>query len=253
MIRLLRVMLWLSAGAVAVAGLYWAFLNTPESNTLMLAASALLTLITMLVAGVVVNSGIHLAAGDAFAPSIRRAPGGLPWFAAALAIVALGWWAVLRGDAWVAAHQGEISAWFIANVGWSDLSRLFWAHPWISRWLRWIAIPLTALSLLAAWLRHGAGGVRQVRWWRRAWSIRAIAVSSLVFVLLFALPLQLLDWRPAMPPNWLEPTVAAARLAVVAICGALGAAILLSLVTQAEVTPAEGTSVTPAPTAEGAR
>ncbi|HXG89900.1 MAG TPA: hypothetical protein VNJ02_16350 [Vicinamibacterales bacterium] len=225
MIRLLRVTLWLSVGAVAVAGLYWAFLNTPESNTLMLAASALLTLITVLVAGVVVNTGIHLAAGDAFAPSIRRAPRGLPWFAAALAIVALGWWAVLRGDAWVAAHQGEISAWFIAQLNWSDVSRLFWADAWLSRWLRWVAIPLTALSLLAGWLRAGAGA----GWWRRVWNIRAIAVSTLVFLVLFALPLQLVDWRPAMPPNWMEPTIAAARLGVVALCLALGAAVLVML------------------------
>jgi len=30
------------------------------------------------------------------------------------------WW--LRGDAWVTAHSGEVSAWFIARFDWADVS-----------------------------------------------------------------------------------------------------------------------------------
>ena len=77
------------------------------------------------------------------------------------------------------------------------------------RWLGWVVVPLAGVSLLAALLDHGrsrrratpgcaAPGTGGRSRWRRSSS----SSSS-------SLPWQLTTWRPAVPPTWVEPTVAA--------------------------------------------
>jgi len=59
-----------------------------------------------------------------------------PAFVLPALFVAVAWWLVMRGDAWVNVHSREISASFIARFHWSDVGWLFRALPWVGLWLR---------------------------------------------------------------------------------------------------------------------
>ena len=98
---------------------------------------------------------------------------------------------------------------------------------WVSRWLRWSLIPLIALALAGALLDGGVAGVAGR--WRRALGFRSLAIAVLAFIVLVALPLPLITWRPQLPPTWLEAAAAAARLGAVAILWIAGAALLVLL------------------------
>jgi hypothetical protein len=139
--------------------------------------------------------------------------------------VVLAWIAIMRFDAWTAAHQGEINAWFIARFGWADVSWLFRFEMWISRWLRYALLPAFALSLLAALLTRE--GARRMIWPRRAAHWRTLATVTAVFVLLWVLPWQLTAWRPQVPQTWLQPAVASLRLGVFFALAVTGASVLV--------------------------
>jgi hypothetical protein len=224
----------LAIGVALCAGLYWMFLNTPESNTLTLTASALLLIAFAIAAAVAVNAAVLLARGASSRFALAGAARGVFWFVLALAPLAAGWWAVGQMDAWVGRHSGEINAWFIAQFGWADVSGLLEAHMWVSRWLRWAVFPLLSLSLLATLLSNqdSAPGASFVR---RAWHWRTLAIATLVFILLFALPWQLTGWRPELPPTWIEPTAAALRLGFSLLLALAGASILIIVSAQDRV------------------
>lgn len=234
--RIAALAAWLALGGTALAALYWVFLNTPESNTFTLAASVAVALAMLVAAAVFVNTAVLVAMWGAWRASLTAALGGVGWFAVAALPVVSAWWAVTYADAWVSRHSGEISAWFIARLGWGDITLLFQAQTWFSRWIRWVVVPVTSLSLLAGLLRAGGRALRSVGWVRRAWHWRTLAPASLVFVLLFALPWQLTMWRPDLPPTWLQPVAAAARLGLVAVLGVTGCAILVALAVRGEAT-----------------
>lgn len=225
--RLAVISACLAIGALVVGGLYWLFLITPESSALMLAASAVLIVVMVLVAGVVLNAVIFKALGDGLRTSLRRAPRGLFWFVLAAVVVRLGWMVVWRGDAWIAAHSGEISAWFIAQFGWSDISALFRTAGWISIWIRWLLLPVLAIAALASLLRDGTGALRSPTWLRRALHWRVLPLSTVLFIVLVALPWQATTWRPDVPPTWIEPTLAAVRLGLIAIVITIGCALII--------------------------
>lgn len=223
--RGLGVAVVLALGGAVTAALYWAFLNTPESNALMLGLSAMLMLGTLIGAAVTVTTAMHLARGSSVRGALVSGPRGMLWFAVAFAPLAIAWIAIGRVDQWLDAHSGEINAWFIAQFGWADISPLIVAERWTSRWLRWAVLPVSALSLLAMLL--ASERVPRTAWLRRGFHWRTILVATLVFVLLFALPWQLTAWRPSLPPTWVAPFVAALRLGVVYVLFAGGAAVLV--------------------------
>jgi hypothetical protein len=224
--RTLLVGLWLGGGAAVLAALYWAFLITPESNVLMLAVSALLAILLVATAAVVVNVAVLLALGGSLNESVRSGARRIGWFLVAAVPVALLVWAIMLGDAWVARRSGEISAWFIAQLGWADITPLFTAQSYVSIWLRWVLLPVAALAALASFLQRDAA-VRR-RWLRATWHWRTLLVATLAFVLLVALPWRAAFWQPqGLPPTWIEPTVAGIRLAFVATLTALGFAIIV--------------------------
>jgi hypothetical protein len=212
----------LAIGFALCAALYWTFLNTPESNVATLTASALLIIAIVAAAGLTVNTTVLVARGTALRAALVGALRGLGWFVVASVPLVFAWAAIARVDAWTTAHQGEINAWFITQFGWADVSWLFRVETWASRWLRFAVLPAFALSLLAALLTHE--GARRMVWPRRAAHWRTVVIVTAVFVLLWALPWQLTGWRPQLPPTWLEPAAAAARLAVVFLLLVAGAA-----------------------------
>ena len=162
---------WMAAGGGLLAALYWLFLNTPESNRLTLAGSALLVLAMVAIAAVTVNGAILLSQGATFGVAARRGLTGTHWFVVAAIPVVLGWVLTRRVDAWMTTHSGEISAWFIATFGWSDVTTLFRIESWVSRWVRWVAFPVAAISLLSAFFHRTVG---DLRWLKRAWSWRTL-------------------------------------------------------------------------------
>ena len=223
--RGLGVGVMLALGGALSAGLYWSFLNTPESNALMLGLSAMLVLATLVGAAVTINAAVLLARGASMRGALTSGLRAILLFLIAFAPLALGWFAIGRFDRWFTAHAGEINAWFIAQFGWADVTPLMRAELWTSRWLRWAVLPVTALSLLASLIaseRSSRSG-----WLRRAWHWRTLAIATLVFVLLFALPWQLTAWRPSLPPTWISPAVAAVRLGIVGVLCVAGAAVLV--------------------------
>jgi len=223
--RFLTVAGALGLGVALCGGFYWMFLNTPESNTLTLTTSALLVVAFAIAAALAVNAAVLLARGAALRSAVRGAARGVLWFVLALGPLAAAWWAIGQMDGWVARHAGEINAWFIARFGWADISRLLEAQVWVSRWLRWAVFPVLSLSFLATLLTNE--GTSPGAWVRRAWHWRTLGVATLVFILLFALPWQLTEWRPDLPPTWIEPTAAALRLGLALLLALAGAAIMI--------------------------
>jgi hypothetical protein len=214
--RLALVTAWILGGAGVAGGLYWGFLNTPESTVWALALSATLLLLTLVAIGVTVNGAILLwTRGPSPATLIlagRRAPAILP---AALIVIAT-WWLAVHAETWIALRSGAINAWFIARFGWDDVSWLFVAVRYVSIWVRWLLAGLLAIWLMAS-LLHGT---------KYRVSIRRVALASLWFVILIVVPwAYLVPWRPAgLPASSVEPVFIGAKLLIAAVVIACGAA-----------------------------
>ena len=226
--RALALTVWLGLGAVVLSGVYWLFLNTPETNAMTLGTSVLLLIVLLVLSATVVNAAVLMARGVGWLASMAKGLRGLSWFLA-ISVPLIGiWLALTAGQAWVTDHSGEINAWFIARFGMADIRTLLAAESWIVRWLGWVVAPLAAVSLLAACLEHGWRGFAD-GWLRRAWHWRTLALATLVFVLFFVLPWRLTEWRPEVPATWVEPTVAALRLVAALLLWSFGAALLVLL------------------------
>ena len=226
--RAVRLAVWLGLGAVALSGVYWLFLNTPETNAMTLGTSVLLLILLFVLSALVVNAAVLMARGVGLIPSITRGLRGLIWFMVIFVPLVAIWLALTAGHTWVTDHSGEINAWFIARFGIADISTLLTAESWIVRWIGWVVTPLAGVSLLAACLEHGRRGFAD-GWLRRAWHWRTLALATLVFVLFFVLPWRLTTWRPDVPPTWVEPAVAALRLFAALVLWSFGAALLVLL------------------------
>lgn len=225
----LAVAAWLAAGGLALLGLYWLLINTPDSSAFMLALSALLVAAMLAVAAVVTNTAVLRYGGHPLRTAVPRAARGIPRFLLAAVPVAAAAWAVRRGDNWVALHAGEISAWFIATLDWTETQPLFDVARYVSVWLRWVVVPVLALAWLARMLGRD-GGSRDVMAPRaRPKRLRMLAVATIAFVLLVALPWQLMAWRPGgLPPTWIEPAMAVVRLSALGFVMAVGAAVMMA-------------------------
>jgi len=226
---------WLIAGAVLVAGLYWTFLHTPESNVSMLAASAVLVVAMLAVAGICATGALRAWTGPRGLPStVADGLHALPAFVVALVLGALVWWAAARGVAWTEARSGEIGAWFIATLNWADIAPLFRGVRAAAFWVQWVLAPVVALGLFAGWLAGGARGLVGPTGLRHALAPRVLALATLWMVLLVALPWQFATHPlTGLPPTWVEPAIVGARLMLVGLAAAVGVALVCSTVTGA--------------------
>ena len=217
--RLLLVTLWVLAGGSAAGGAYWAFLNTPESTVWALGASAVLLAAALALAGATVNGAILLwtrgPSRHALVQALLRAPAVVP---AALIVIAI-WWLTAQAEAWVTMRSGPISAWFIARLGWADVSWLFAGVGYVAVWTRWVLAVMLATWLMAA-IVHGA---------KHRLSLKGIGLASVWFVLLIALPwIYLVPWRPAaLPPTSMEIAFIGVKLFVAAAVIAGGLALVI--------------------------
>ena len=224
MIRRLATVAAILAGSAIVGGaLYWALLNTPDSNAIVLAGSALLVVLIIVTAAIGVCAATLSARGASIREAVARAPRAAGWFLIAFSPLLVAWIALDRVDRWMLEHQGEINAWFIAQFGWADITWLLRAETWASRWLRWAVVPAVCLSLLTTLLTSEA----RMTWLRRAFHWRTLLVVTVAFAILMALPWQLTAWRPQLPPTWLQPTLAAIRLGTTFVLAITGFALMV--------------------------
>jgi hypothetical protein len=217
--RLALVTAWILGGAGVAGGLYWGFLNTPESTMWALALSAILLLLALIAIGVTVNGAILLWTRGPSPAAVRLAARSAPAIVPAALIVIATWWLVLYAEAWINLRSGSINAWFIARFGWDDVSWLFAAVRYLSIWLRWLLAALLAIWLMASVL-YGA---------KYRVSVRRIALASVWFVILIVVPwAYLVPWRPeGLPASSLEPVFIGVKLLLAAIFIAGGAALIV--------------------------
>lgn len=213
--RLAEVTAWILAWGVLTGATYWAFLNTPESTIWALTLSAVLAIVSLALLAITVTGAIAAWSSGLSRDTLRRAVARMPAIVPAALIVVLAWWLVGRIHGWVAAHSGEISAWFIARLGRSDISALFTALDWAVWWVRWLLVPMIALSVAAGAVRQGLSPLR-------------LAMATNWFLLLVAAPwVYLAPWRPAgLPPTSVEPVFVAVKLAATALLMATGFALI---------------------------
>jgi hypothetical protein len=227
--RMLATSATIAIGAAAIGGLFWAFLNTPESNVLTLVLSSLLVVVMLAAAALTVTLAVLLVMGEPVRAGAAIGARRFMWALLIAVPIALLILTVSRADAWIAQHSGEISAWLIARFGLADPTRLFQAISYISIWLRCVVFPLAGVAALSAVLRHGAAGFARLPWLRAAWHWRTLVISTLAFVILLVLPWRLANWSPpGLPATWVQPAAAAIRLGAAALLACLGLTIMLA-------------------------
>ena len=226
--RFLLATLWVIAGSALTAGIYWAFLITPESTVWSLIASALLAIAALVRVGLTASGTIAMWSHGPSAAGVRRAVGGVAGVIPAALVVWAAWWFTTHAELWVAMRNGQINAWFIARFGWADVSWLFTAVHRGAQWLRWVVGPMLALSLIAGFVAVGWPALGQAAWLRRALQPRALLAGTFWFVLLIALPwIYLVPWRPKrLPASSVEFAFIVAKLSVSAILFAVGTALI---------------------------
>lgn len=222
---------WLLAGAGVAGGLFWTFLNTPESTVFTLAASVVLALLIYVATGAAL--GIVLGGWSAgwTGNPWRHIGASVRAMALPLMAVLAGWWLVGRCLGWVAAHEGEISAWFIATLDWSDVRPLLNGVRVGGEWIRRVLVPFAALAWLGQLVVLGWRPLLDGATWRRGLSPPRLALATAVAMATIWAPLTYgLYWMPrGLPPTWVEPAVAVAKFALMALLGAIGLSLIARL------------------------
>jgi hypothetical protein len=227
--------LWVLAGAAIAAGLSWAFLNTPESTVWTLALSGLFVLALLAAAALTLNAALlSWERGWSWAV-VRRAAAGVVPFVLCLLLVLASWWLFGRARDWLGARSGEIGAWFIARVDWSDVRPLTGAAQAVCDWMRMVVVPMAALAWLAAALRDGwPAFVSPVAARRSLAPHRLLAATAVSGACLWAPWTYLTLWVPrGLPPTWVEPAVAVLKFGAMAALGAVGVSLLTRLAASA--------------------
>lgn len=252
--RSMAILAWLVAGHLVLGGLFWALLQTPESNVFMLTVSAVLVLLMVVWIGLVTGVGLrgwrHTGPVIGLFGGVARR---VAWIVPALLVFWVIWWLTDAGLDYFAAHAGEIDAWFIANAGWVGTTWLHAALRWVLYAVRFAVGLSLALALFAAGLGLGPGRVASLTWVRRGLSWRTLAVVGGAVLLMWAGPWQLAYWRPSgLPATWAQPAFAAVKLGVLfVLANALWAAALWAVGREPKQKPAAADAVpAPAPAAE---
>jgi hypothetical protein len=228
MARLASIAAWLLAGHGLWVALFWSLLQVPESSVWMLALSAVLAIVLVVLAAAV-QSGASAAwqtdrtVAPALAAGSRRVDAAM---LAALVFGAL-WWATEALLTWHAGVAGQIDAAFIARTGRSQTQWIHATFFWLVMFLRWTVGLTLAVSLLSAAVTRGPAVLRSGAWIRSAMAPRSWLTVTFWFVLLVAIPWHLVDWRPRSLSLGVEPWFVGAKLALVAVAMAVGWALVL--------------------------
>lgn len=237
--KLIAVTLWVLAGAALTGGAYWAFLITPESTMGTLAVSVLLFLTALFLIATTI-SGAIVGWRHGISPShLRSAISGGPAIVPAALVIALVWWLVGGFTDRVTIYSGQINAWFIATLGWADVSWLFAGVRWVALWLKWVVAPMLAVSIMAGIISTGWRALAGAGWIRHALMPTHLGVATLLFAVLVAAPwVYLTPWRPAgLPATSVELAFIVAKLSVTALLMAIGVALIIRQATWTTSTP----------------
>ena len=209
---------WLVVGHAVLGGLYWGLLQIPESNALMLTASLVTALAMIAWTGTVEAVGIagwshEGSVGSLAVAGLRKAV----WIVPALAVFAVVWLLTGAASLWLGAHRGEMDAWIIAKLGWTETG---WLHTtvgwtvWIVRYGLGVAL---AVACLAAGVLRGISAVLRLGWVGPGLTRWSPVVTAGALLVGFYLPWRyVVYWRPAsLPPTAAQPAFASAKLAVV--------------------------------------
>jgi hypothetical protein len=222
--RIVIVALWLFVGHVALGGLYWGFLNVPESNVLMLITSALLALLLVAGAGIVETTGVLWLRTDwTWGAALRRSLRALPAFLAALALWLLIRWICHRLLRYHDAHSGELDAWLIATFDWTRTAWLHRTIDYILHFIQFVIGTSLAVTLLSTTAAGPIAGMVRPRWMKRAFSPLQLAIIAVAFYGLIFLPWQAVYWRPAsLPATAVEVAFALAKLTILGLVMHIG-------------------------------
>lgn len=228
--RLAVLTAWLLAGHAMWLAIFWGLLHVPESSVWMLALSAVLAVTLIVVAGAL-HAGASAAwdlarpAAPALLSGVRHLPAAL---AAALLFGAI-WWLTGVVLDWHTGIAGQIDASYIARTGRANTGWIHAAIFWATMFVRWSVGLTLASSLLASLIAVGAPALKHVAWLRSALAPARWLAITFWFVLLVALPWQLVDWRPVKLSLAAEPWFVGAKLAAIAVAMAVGWALVLRL------------------------
>lgn len=227
--RLILATLWILIGSATSAGLYWLFLSTPESTVWALSASALLSIVALALAGFTITGTIAVWGNGVSRVGVQRAIRSIPSILPALIIVVVTWFLTMQAEVWVTMRSGQINAWFIAQFGWADVSWLFRSIRYAAMWLRWVFASVLALSLMSGFVAVGARAMIESAWLRRALQPRSLLLSTLLFLVLIALPWKyIVPWRPpTLPATSVEMIFIAVKLSLTALMAAVAVALII--------------------------
>lgn len=227
--KLTAIVAWLLAGHAIVLGLFWALVNVPDSNTVMLGATVLLAVVCVLVAALVeVTAAAWLWPATSFRMALAEGTRGIIPAVFAAAAFALFWWLGGSLEAWFDAHRGEIDAWFISTV---DVTATAWIGRLIAAMVfvvRYVVGVACAVAIVHAWLGARWAGLLGLHWAPRMLSRYQLGLTALAMVVLVALPWALAYWRPAgLPATSAQLAFAAVKLTAMAIAMHVGWVLVL--------------------------
>lgn len=223
-------MLWLLGGSAAAGALFWWLLNTSEATVFTLAQSAVLVLATFTAAAWSLTRAVRVW------QEVDGTPhrGGGTWWGIWLVLLVTGhllWLGMHQGLDWVSDHEGELSAWAIAQFGVSDITALLAGVQTAGAWLSTVGVAFAMLCCGAAALSAD----RPEGWQRQALRharqpLRLLVMSAVVIVTSVAPQHYLLYAMPqGLPATWVQPVLAAVKLALLAVLTGVGGALVLRL------------------------
>jgi hypothetical protein len=227
--RIVIVALWLFAGHAVLGGIYWGFLNVPESNVVMLLISALLALLLLTGAGIVKTTGLLWLRPDwTFRAALSRSVRALPAFLVALALWLLVRWVCVRLLRYHEAHSGELDAWFIATFNWTRITWLHRTIDWLLHIVQFVIGTSLAVTLLATVATGSFADAASPRWLKRAFSPLQLVIIAVAFYGLIYLPWQAVYWRPAsLPATAAEVAFALTKLILLGLVMHVGGSLIL--------------------------
>ncbi len=202
----------LAVGCAVAAALFWALINVPESNVLMLTLSGILALGVFATLGLTIGGAASLAAGAVPGTTTRRAVAALPRFAAGLVVFALLWWITDGAERWWTLHRGEVDAVFIRYGNITSTRRL---HETVF-WMIWLVRWGLGCSVVAALVAAGSDGWRAwVRGLRASIRLAPLVTASMAAVVLSEAVWRIVYWMPkSLPVSWIEFVFAGLKLIV---------------------------------------
>jgi hypothetical protein len=244
----LRTALWIGVVDALAGAALAGFLYTPESNVLMLAASALLVLLAgvlLVLSSASAAHGLvhHRAPWASLGAAARRLPV-LLFVLVVLGVIcgSAGWF-----ERWWMANAGQVDA---AAIAAGDITRTGWVHTavhWIVVLIQWVLVPAWLASALAWAAGYETRDVLTLKWLTAGLHWRLVLVALAAVAIGVWLPWRWVYWRPkTLPASTLEVVFVGVKLLVIYALSQVGWAFTLYTAAQAVPTPA-GVTTTPVP------